>query len=174
MLNREFVAARPNLRWVGDTTELFMPGGRLFLAALLDLHSRFVVGWALSTVNDRHLVMRSLASALVRRRPEQGLLHHTDRGSPYASEDYRALLKRHDLTCSMSRRGNCYDNAVMESFFATVKAELGERFESARAAKVALFDYIEVFYNQQRRHSTLGNVSPAEYERRSNRPAMAA
>ncbi len=165
VLAREFVAPRPNQRWAGDTTELTTPGGRLFLAVLLDLHSRLIVGWAISAVNDRHLVMSALSAALKRRRPEGELLHHTDQGSPYASDDYQRLLRTNRLTCSMSRRGNCYDNAVVESFFSTLKAELGERFPTHAAAKVELFDYIEVFYNQQRRHSALGNLSPAEYEK---------
>ena len=174
VLDRDFSATRPNERCVGDTTELMAPGSRLFLAVLLDLYSRRVVGWEVSAVNDRHLVMRALSNALRRRRPARGLLHHTDQGSPYASEDYQRLLAASGVDGSMSRRGNCYDNAVAEAFFATVKAELGERFESPRAAKAALFDYIEVFYNQQRRHSTLDLVSPAEYERRATQPAMAA
>jgi transposase InsO family protein len=165
VLARRFNADEPNARWVGDTTELTTNGGRLFLAVLLDLYSRLVVGWALSAVNDRHLVMKALARALAHRRPAGSLLHHTDQGSPYASEDYQRLLGAHDVTCSMSRRGNCYDNAAMESFFSTLKAELGERFESHHVAKTKLFDYIEVFYNQQRRDSSLGNMSPAVFER---------
>lgn len=107
--------------------------------------------------------------ALLRRCPEAGLLHHSDQGSTYASDDYRARLKRHGLVCSMSRRGNCHDNAVMESWFATVKSEEGEHFHSYAHAREVLFDYIEVFYNQRRRHSTLGQISPAEYERRPHR-----
>ena len=104
--------------------------------------------------------------ALKRREPAAGLLHHSDQGSPYASEDYQRILKMHRMTGSMSRRGNCYDNAVMESWFSTVTHELGEHFDSCGEAKMALFDYIEVFYNQRRRHSTLGQISPAEFERR--------
>lgn len=165
LLERAFTAEGPNLRWVGDTTELAAPGGRLFLAVLLDLYSRMVVGWAISAVNDRHLVMRALTNALQRRRPAAHLLHHTDQGSPYASEDYQRILRDHGVTSSMSRRGNCHDNAVAEAFFATLKAELGERFESGGDAKDKLFDYIEVFYNRKRRHSTVGNVSPSNYER---------
>ncbi len=105
--------------------------------------------------------------ALKRRCPDVGLLHHSDQGSPYASEDYQTVLTEAGITCSMSRRGNCFDNAVMESFFSTVKTELGERFESYGIAKMELFDYIEVFYNQRRRHSTLGQISPAAFERRA-------
>src|SRR5215472_11121328 len=160
---------RPNQRWVGDTTEFLIgTSGKLYLGAILDLYSRFVVGWALSAVNDRHLTLRALEMALKRRCPDAGLLHHSDQGCTYASEDYRARLEQHGITCSMSRRGNCYDNAVMESWFSTVKSEEGERFESYAHAKEALFDYIEVFYNQRRQHSTLGQISPAEFERCAN------
>ena len=159
-------AAAPNQRWVGDTTEFVIGGsGKLYLAAVLDLFSRFIVGWALSAVNDRHLTIKALEMALKRRGPETGLLHHSDQGCTYASEDYQALLEARGIVCSMSRRGNCYDNAVMESFFSTVKSELGEHFESHGVAKMEVFDYIEVFYNQRRRHSTLGQISPAAFER---------
>ena len=167
LLDRQFEAAAPNRRWVSDTTELLIgeAGAKLYLAAVLDLFSRFVVGWAVSAVNDRHLVLKALDMALRRRCPDAGLLHHSDRGSPYASEDYRKALAANGITCSISRRGNCIDNAAMESWFSTVKSELGEHFESYGGAKGALFDYIEVFYNQQRRHSAIDYVSPAEYER---------
>jgi putative transposase len=176
LLGQNFEAALPNQRWVGDTTELRIgsSGAKLYLAAILDLYSRFVVGWALSTVNDRHLAMKALEMALRRRRPKTGLLHHTDQGSPYASEDYQRVLAAHRIIGSMSRRGNCYDNAAMESWFSTVKSELGERFESYPAAKEQLFDYIEVFYNQQRRHSTLGHISPAQFERTLRLEPLAA
>jgi len=168
LLDRKFEAAAPNERWVGDTTELLVgDGGRLFLAAILDLFSRMVIGWALSAVNDRHLALKALEMALRRRRPgkETQLLHHSDQGSPYASDDYQKVLAAHDITCSMSRRGNCIDNAAMESWFSTFKFELGERFESYAEAKEKSFDYIEVFYNGHRRHSSLGYRSPAEFER---------
>jgi putative transposase len=138
-----------------------------------DLHSRFVVGWALSAVNDRHVAIKALDSALRRRCPDAGLLHHSDQGSTYASEDYQNLLKPRGITCSMSRRENCHDNAVAESWFSTVKTELGECFDSYASAKENLFDYIEVFYNRQRRHSSLDYVSPAEYEK-NRRAALAA
>ena len=168
LLDRQFEAQSPNQRWVGDTTELLIgASGKLYLAAILDLFSRYIVGWAVSAVNDRHLTIKALEMALKRRCPEAGLLHHSDQGCTYASEDYQAVLEAHGITCSMSRRGNCYDNAVIESFFSTVKSELGERFESHGEAKMELFDYIEVFYNQRRRHSTIGQISPAEYERRT-------
>ena len=167
VLGQNFVAAAPNQRWVGDTTEFVIGrSGKFYLAAILDLYSRFVVDWAVSALNDRHLVIKALRMALKRREPAAGLLHHSDQGSPYASEDYQRIIKTHRMTGSMSRRGNCYDNAVMESWFSTVKHELGEHFDSCGDAKMALFDYIEVFYNQRRRHSTLGQISPAEFERR--------
>ena len=166
VLARDFQAAAPNQRWVGDTTEMLtVGGGKFYLAAILDLYSRFCVGWGVSAVNDRHLTMRALEAAILRRCPAAGLLHHSDQGSTYASEDYRTLLAAHGITCSMSRRGNCLDNAAMESWFSTVKFELGETFETIHRAKEQLFDYIEVFYNQKRRHSTLDYVSPARYER---------
>jgi transposase InsO family protein len=167
LLQREFTAERPNQRWVGDTTELYIgpSGAKLYLAAIVDLFSRFVVGWALSAVNDRHLTLKALDMAVRRRCPDAGLLHHSDQGSTYASEDYQRELERNCITCSMSRKGNCYDNAAMESWFSTLKSELGERFESYASAKAEVFDYVEVFYNQQRRHSSLDYASPAEHER---------
>lgn len=167
LLDRQFTAERPNQRWVGDTTEFKIgESGKLYLAAILDLYSRFIVGWAVSAVNDRHLTIKALEMALQRRCPQAGLLHHSDQGCTYASEDYQAVLDAHGITCSMSRRGDCYDNAVMESFFSTVKSELADRFDSFGEGKMELFDYIEVFYNQRRRHSTLGQISPAAFERR--------
>ncbi len=165
LLGQDFLASRPNQKWVGDTTEVLTGDGKLYLAVVVDLFSRFVVGWALSAANNRFLTMRALEAALHRRCPEAGLLHHSDQGSPYASEDYQAILEARGITCSMSRRGNVYDNAAMESWFSTLKSELGERFSSHAEAKEKLFDYIEVFYNQQRRHSALGYLSPAEFER---------
>lgn len=165
VLAREFDASEPNQRWVGDTTEMkTSSGGRFYLAAIVDLYARFVVGWAVSAVNDRHLVLRALEMAIRRRCPQHGLLHHSDRGAPYASEDYRRELAANGITCSMSRPGNCLDNAAMESWFSTVKFELGESFESIHHAKEMLFDYIEVFYNRQRRHSALDYETPASYE----------
>ena len=167
LLNRQFTAEAPNQRWVGDTTEFVIgESSKLYLAAILDLYSRFIVGWAVSAVNDRHLTIKALEMALKRRCPDAGLLHHSDQGCTYASEDYQAMLDARGITCSMSRRGDCYDNAVMESFFSTVKSELADRFDSFSEAKMELFDYIEVFYNQRRRHSTLGQISPAAFERR--------
>lgn len=166
LLNREFEATAPNQRWVGDTTELLTSTGKFYLAAIVDLYARLVVGWAVSAVNDRHLTIAALDQALRRRCPGVGLLHHSDQGSTYASEDYQEVLREHGITCSMSRRGNCHDNAAMESWFSTFKFELGESFESIRRGKDLAFDYIEVFYNQQRRHSSIGYRTPAEHERR--------
>ena len=168
LLDRQFESAAPNQRWVGDTTEFVIGGsGKLYLAAILDLFSRFIVGWAVSAVNDRHVTIKALEMALKRRCPEVGLLHHSDQGCTYASKDYQSLLDARGIVCSMSRRGNCYDNSVMESFFSTVKSELGEHFDSHGDAKMELIDYIEVFYNHRRRHSTLGQISPAAFERRA-------
>lgn len=150
LLDRQFAAAAPNQRWVSDTTEFVIGSsgsGKLYLAAVLDLFSRFIVGWAVSAVNDRHVTIKALEMALKRRCPGIGLLHHSDQGCTYASEDYQDILEARGIVCSMSRRGNCWDNAVMESFFSTVKSELSERFDSHGEAKMELFDYIEVFYN---------------------------
>jgi putative transposase len=165
LLDRKFEATAPNQRWVGDTTELrTTSGARFYLAAIVDLYSRYVVGWAVSAVNDRHLTIRALDAAIKQRCPQAGLLHHSDQGSTYASQDYRDVLERHGIACSMSRRGNCLDNAAMESWFSTLKFELGETFDSMHEAKKQLFDYIEVFYNRQRRHSAIDYLSPARYE----------
>ncbi len=165
ILDRRFEADRPNQRWVGDTTELITGNGKLFLAVILDLFSKYVVGWALSASNDSHLTMKALDMAIRRRCPDEGLLHHSDQGATYASEDYQKVLASHGITCSMSRRGNCYDNAAMESWNSTFKFECGEVFDSHAAAKEKVFDYIEAFYNPQRRHSAIGYMSPAEFER---------
>ena len=165
VLGQQFAAAAPNERWVGDVTYLRTPEGWLYLAVILDLFSRRVVGWALSPFNDRWLALRALEMAVSQRRPKSGLIHHTDQGSPYASSDYQKVLERHGMRCSMSRRGNCYDNAVAESWFGMFKTELGETFESFADAKHKVFDYIEGFYNTRRRHSALDYQSPAEFER---------
>ena len=176
ILARRFEADAPNQRWVGDTTELLIGEGRtkLYLAAIVDLFARFVVGWAVSAVNDRHLTLKALEMAVRRRCPDAGLLHHSDRGSPYAAEAYQRALEAKGIICSMSRRGNCHDNAAMESWFSTLKFELGERFPSYAIAKEQLFDYIEVFYNQRRRHSSIAYKSPAEHERAFGSVQLAA
>jgi len=172
LLDRQFVAEAPNRRWVSDTTEFVIgDSGKLYLAAVLDLFSRFIVGWAVSAVNDRHVTIKALEMALKRRCPDIGLLHHSDQGCTYASEDYQDVLEARGIVCSMSRRGNCWDNAVMESFFSTVKSELGDQFASNGDAKMELFDYIEVFYNQRRRHSSVRRMSPAAFERKMTQAA---
>jgi putative transposase len=176
VLDRRFHADAPNRVWVGDVTYIATDEGWLYLAVLLDLFSRRVVGWATSATNDRALALDALDHALKHRRPETGLLHHTDRGSPYASDDYRAALSRRGLVASMSRTGDCYDNAVAESFFATLKAEHvdHEDFASREVAHASIADYIESFYNTARRHSSIGYVSPIEFELRSQVAAFAA
>jgi transposase InsO family protein len=143
--------------------------GWLYLAPVLDLFSRRVVGWASSENNDTTLALAALTKALRARRPRPGLLHHSDRGSPYASDDYRATLRAHHICPSMSRKGDCWDNAVAESFFASLRAELIDhlRFATRRAAIAAIADYIDNFYNPERRHSHLGYLSPIEFELRS-------
>jgi putative transposase len=153
--------------WTGDITYIPTREGWLFLAVLLDLKSRRVVGWATRATLGRELALDALGWALKDRRPAAGLLHHTDRGSQYASGDYQALLAAHGLTCSMSRRGDCYDNAVSESFFATLEHELlaDSDFVTRTEAHHAIFEFVEVWYNRERRHSSLGYVSPVEYER---------
>lgn len=165
VLDRDFTASGPNQRWVGDITYLFTPMGWVYLAVVIDLYSRMVVGWALGTVIDRFLVLRALEQARQRRGVVAGGLFHSDRGSQYASEDYRNALVAAGLTCSMSRAGDCFDNAVSESFFATLKRELGENFDDSADAHRQLFDYIESFYNGERSHSTLGYASPIEFEK---------
>jgi transposase InsO family protein len=166
LLDRNFEADRPNQKWAGDTTELVTSNGKLFLAVILDLFSRYVVGWSLSPVNDRHLTIAALKRAIIQRCPGVDLLHHSDQGSTYASEDYQDILAEHGITCSMSRKGEVLDNAAMEAWNSTFKAECGERFDTNDEAEAQTFDFIEVFYNRQRRHSGLGMLSPAEFERR--------
>src|SRR5262249_22459779 len=149
-----------------DVTYVWTLEGWLYLAVILDLCSRRVVGWASSANNDRALAMEALTRAASSRRPAPGLLHHSDRGSPYASDDYRTALAMHEMVASMSRKGDCWDNAVAESFFGTLKGELvdHEIYETRAAATVAIGEYIDVFYNRQRRHSSIGYVSPVEFE----------
>jgi putative transposase len=165
-LARDFTATRPNERWVTDITYVWTDEGWLYLAAILDLFSRRVVGFAMSDRIDRALVLQALKLAAGRRVPNAGLTHHSDRGSQYASSDYRKALGDLDIVCSMSRKGNCWDNAVAESFFATLKTELVYRrcFATRAEAREAIFDFIETFYNSHRRHSTLGYLSPMEFE----------
>jgi transposase InsO family protein len=176
VLDRAFETRAPNQAWVTDVTYIATDEGWMYLAAILDLFSRRVVGWATSATNDRALALEALDRALRTRRPAAGLLHHSDRGSPYASEDYRAALARRGIIASMSRTGDCFDNAVAESFFATLKAELveHERYPTLAAATASIGDYLEGFYNPARRHSYLGYVSPMEFELKRQVEAMAA
>ena len=166
LLNRKFEVASPNIVWVSDITYIWTSEGWLYLAGVVDLHSRMVVGWSMSNRMTEQLTLDALTHAIDRRQPPDGLLHHSDRGSQYASTNYRKLLREHQMICSMSRKGDCWDNAVMESFFATLKTELiyHERFITRKDAKLKIFDYIELFYNRKRRHSSLGYKNPAEYE----------
>jgi transposase InsO family protein len=176
VLGRQFDPKRPNEAWATDVTYVATSQGWLYLAILLDLFSRRVVGWAISDTNDRALALQALNQALRLRHPPRGLVHHSDRGSPYASDDYRTALATAGLVASMSRTGDCWDNAVAESFFATLRAELldHERYETHADAAAAIGDYIDGFYNPQRRHSYLGYVSPIEYELRAQVAALAA
>ena len=166
LLDRKFNPSEANEAWVADITYIPTREGWLYLAAVEDLYSRRVVGWSMADRLESRLAVDALELAVQRRLPGEGLLAHSDRGSQYASEHYQSLLARHGITCSMSRRGDCWDNAPMESFYASLKKELvhGADFASRAEARAAIVEYIEVFYNNQRRHSSLGYVSPAEYE----------
>ena len=165
-LNRAFCQPQPDHAWAADITYVTTAEGWLYLAVVIDLCSRKIVGWATSDSLAAELSCRALAMAVQQRRPQNAVLHHSDRGVQYACDAYQDLLTRHGLQPSMSRRGNCYDNAVTESFFGTLKTELvhHERYATREVARQSLFEYIEVFYNRQRRHSSLGYVSPLEYE----------
>lgn len=162
-VRRHFQAERPNQCWVGDVTFISTRQGWLYLAVLIDLYSRKVVGWALSARNDEPLVSAALRMAIIHRRPPAGLIHHTDRGVLYSAGNYRRLMAAHGLLPSMSRHGNCYDSACAESFFSTLKNELvhGETFATRDAAKMSIVSYIEGFYNRKRLHQTLGYRTPA-------------
>jgi transposase InsO family protein len=168
LLKRDFSADAPNEKWVGDIVGIWTDEGWLYLSALLDTYSRLIVGWAMSVYRDEALVEAALQMALARRElPEDtDLIQHTDRGSQYTADDYLTLLKTHGIQVSMSDKGDPYDNAMMESFFSTLRAELTdlERFATRQAARTAVFEFIEVFYNRQRLHSSLGYRSPLAYE----------
>ena len=165
LLNREFEASRPNQKWVSDITYIDTAEGWLYLASILDLHSRLVVGWAMADQMDVDLVEDAWKMALHNRQPGQGLLHHSDRGSQYTSDAYQTHMAALQCMVSMSRTGNCYDNAVAESFFATLKTECAAtQFETKAGARSAIFAYIEGWYNRQRLHSSLGYLSPVEFE----------
>ena len=164
-LQRDFTADMPNCKWLGDITYIDTAEGFLYLASLEDVFSRKIVGWAMDEHMETRLVEQALHMALARRQPAAGLLHHSDQGSQYASHAYRTLLEAQHVTVSMSSVGNCYDNAMKESFFATLKTECASQPFATRAqARTAIFEYIEVFYNRQRLHSALGYVSPEQFE----------
>ena len=167
VLDRQFTATAPNQKWVADFTYLWTSEGWLFTAVVLDLFSRRVVGWSMQPAMTAQLVTDALVMAIWRRGAVEALLHHSDRGSQYTSEPFQRLLRDLGVTCSMSRSGNVWDNAVMESFFSTLKTERtnGKHYPTRNAARADVFDYIERFYNPTRRHSTLGNVSPINFER---------
>lgn len=173
LLGRNFVVDAPNRIWAGDITYLASFAGRLYLAVVIDLYARRVVGWAVAPHMRDELALEALRSAIRDRRPRPGLIHHSDRGSQYASDDYLAELERHGMLPSMSRKGDCWDNAVVESFFATLKTELTDTFADLRHAQIAIAEYVD-FYNYERIHSTLGYASPAFAELKQPQPAAHA
>lgn len=168
MLERQFEADAPNRKWVADFTYIWTAEGWLFVAAVLDLYSRRIVGWSMSGSMTSQLVSDALLMALWRRGKPDELLHHSDQGSQYTSEDFQRLLHDHGIVCSMSRRGDCWDNAAMESFFSSLKTERTSRkhYATRDEARADVFDYVERFYNPRRRHSTLGYLSPMQFEQR--------
>ena len=171
-LGQQFTVEEPNTHWSADITYLWTSEGWLYLAVVLDLYSRRVIGWSIKDSLDRSLVLSALEGALIQRKPEPGLICHSDRGSQYASGDYQALLSKAEAICSMSRKGNCYDNAPVESFFASLKRELihPRTFATREEARNAVFEWIAVWYNRKRRHSTLGYLSPEQFERQHLHP----
>ena len=173
LLNRNFNRDQPNEAYVGDITYIRTREGWLYLSVFIDLHSRAVVGWSMADRMTASLVTDSLMMAMWKRRPTAGLLVHSDRGSQYVSESYQKLLTDNGFICSMTRKGNCWDNAVAESFFHTLKTELvhHEDFQTREEAKQAIFEYIEVFYNRQRKHSSNGYLAPLKYEQKLVRAA---
>lgn len=166
IVERRFEVGTLNTTWAADITYIWTLEGWLFLAVVMDLGSRRVVGWTTSDRVTKELVIEAFRNAVSQRLPENGVVHHSDRGSQYGSNEFQMMLRRHGIVRSMSGRGNCYDNAVVESFFSTMKRERvrSRRYETREDARRDLFDYIEVFYNRKRRHSSLGGVSPAEFE----------
>lgn len=167
ILNRKFSVERPNSVWVSDITYIWTYEGWLYLATVIDLYSRNVVGMAMDNTIADTLTQKALKQAILRRDPPKGLIYHTDRGSQYASNDFKAILKENEFIGSMSKKGDCWDNAVAESFFHTLKVELihRTRFNTREEAKRIIFKYVEIYYNRKRAHSTLGYLSPYEYEK---------
>lgn len=167
LLDRQFTVDRPNAVWVSDITYIRTSEGWLYLAAIVDLYSRMVVGWSMGNRINVQLTLDALKQAIGRRHPQPGLIHHSDRGRQYAAGDYQDMLKDNKMVCSMSRKGDCWDNAPMESFFATLKTELiyREQLETQEEVKTRVFEYIEMFYNRERRHSSLGFKNPVDFER---------
>jgi transposase InsO family protein len=165
-LNRNFEADRPDRKWLADITYIPTREGWLYLAAILDLFSKRIVGWSMAGRMTKELVLDAVSMAVARRKPEPGLIHHSDRGSQYAGLDYQRALSAHGMICSMSRKGDCWDNAPMESWFHTLKTELVNHrdYQTRRQAKSDIFEYIEAFYNRSRRHSALGYMTPVKYE----------
>jgi len=171
LVNREFDVPVPNKVWAGDITCFWTGSGWLYLAVVLDLYSRRIIGWSMGGRITEALTINALKMAVMTREPKSALIHHSDQGSQYSSEAFQQVLRENNIEGSMSYKGDCYDNAVVESFFKTLKAELPKeerRFQTREMARAKLFDYIEVFYNRRRIHSTLGYVSPVEYEKRKS------
>ncbi len=167
LVNQRFDVSEPNRIWASDITLIWTGSGWLHLAIVMDLYSRKIIGWSVKADMKRTLVIEALKMALINRRPKPNLIHHSDQGTQYAGDEFRGVLKGSSILPSMSSKGNCYDNAVVESFFKTLKAELCKevRFKTVDEGRSKIFEYIEVFYNQKRLHSTLGYLSPVEYER---------
>ena len=176
LLNRNFTAKAPNKVWVSDITYLKVGRKWHYLTVFMDLYSRIIVGWNLSHSLDRHSTIHAFTKALMRRRPGKGLLVHSDQGVQYASGDFRCLLRRNEYVQSMSRKGDCWDNAVAESFFHTLKTQLiyHVKFRNKQEAERSLFHYIEVYYNRRRRHSSVGYLSPADFEEKDFKLKLAA
>ena len=171
LLDRNFNAAAPNQKWVGDISYVWTDEGWMYLAIVIDLYSRAVIGWSMQSTMSRQLVCDALMMALWRRGFPRGVLFHSDRGSQYCSHDYQKMLKVYGLICSMSRKGNCWDNAVAESFFHSIKMELiyTGRYTTREIAKQSIFHYIEAYYNQVRRHSAIGSIAPVVFENQSKK-----
>lgn len=176
LLDRKFNVSEPNRYWVSDISYIWTAKGWLYLATVMDLYSRRIVGWSMDTSMTRKLVMDALLMAVWRRKPGKGLILHSDRGSQYCSIEYQNILRQHGIVCSMSRKGNCWDNAVMERFFHSLKSEqvYFMNYQTPEEAKKDIVDYIEMFYNSNRSHSYLGYLSPNEYERVHHQLPMAA